>query len=84
MPLDILSEEILDVPFYGRRTYKYAKCDCGADITLDDFSNWCDNEDCENVYDISGHRLSNPRFWGEETGEHWADVANVSWYNDTP
>ena len=77
----LVISKVEQVSIFGKtHTYKYAACECGSEIVLDDFTNYCD--DCERIYDFSGHRLSNPRNWGEETGEHWTDVANYSWHDD--
>ncbi len=72
MPLKILSQETTNHPWFGKHTYKYAICQCGREIVLEDFTNWCDH--CDKMYDFSGNRLSDPLNWGEETGEHWSDV----------
>jgi hypothetical protein len=59
----------------GGRVYSYAKCHCGADIILEGFTNQCDK--CERQYNWHGMPLAPERMWGEETGEHWADVARI-------
>jgi hypothetical protein len=53
------------------------ECDgCGNSVQLDNAAtNTCDR--CGALYNGSGQRLSDPRDWGEETGEHWADVWNA-------
>lgn len=48
------------------------RCDCGATVALDGFTNTCDA--CETDYNMSGQRLAPREFWGEETGESLADI----------
>ena len=49
------------------------KCDCGARVVLDDcMTNACAR--CGALYNGSGQRLADPACWGEETGEHPADL----------
>lgn len=49
-------------------------CGCGNKIELGHFTNQCV---CGNLYNSSGQRLSNPDTWGEETGEHPADIWRI-------
>lgn len=50
------------------------KCDCGGLVSLEGFTNACS---CGRLYNMSGQELSDPRFWGEETGEHPADILRI-------
>ena len=43
-------------------------------VVLEHFTNACE---CGRDYDSSGHLLGPRAFWGEETGEHPADVARI-------
>lgn len=47
------------------------KCGCGREVTLESNTNRCD---CGNYYNAVGQELSNPKTWGEETGEHYTDI----------
>jgi hypothetical protein len=47
------------------------RCDCGAQVTLGNFTNTCSR--CEADYNQAGQRLAPRAQWGEETGEHWTD-----------
>jgi len=50
-------------------------CDvCGDRVVLKGFTCTCDK--CGADYNMSGQRLAPREQWGEETGEHWADVVN--------
>ena len=51
------------------------RCDCGESVYLDGFTNTCDK--CDADYNSSGQRLAPRCQWGEETGEHWADIARI-------
>lgn len=53
------------------RAYVIVRCDCGQELTCDDFTNTCD---CGTDYNWSGHRLAPREQWGEETGETAADI----------
>lgn len=44
-------------------------------VHLSHFTNTC--ECCGADYNMSGQRIGPREQWGEETGEHWADVANI-------
>jgi len=53
---------------------KSITCQCGRIVECHSFTNTCD---CGRDYNWAG-RLRAPRSqWGEETGEHWADIANI-------
>ena len=48
-------------------------CDvCGGDVELGDFT--CECEKCGALYNWGGQRLADRSQWGEETGEHPADI----------
>jgi len=51
------------------------KCDCGAHMSLDGFTNTCDG--CSADYNMSGQRLALRSQWGEETGEYLSDILRV-------
>lgn len=61
---------------YTRRWHEPAagRCYCGAEVLLEYNTNEC--EKCHALYNMSGQQLSDPRMWGEETGEHPVDVMN--------
>lgn len=64
--------------FDSGRTYWHpaiGQCDCGAQVELAHFTNTCDR--CGADYNSSGQRLASREFWGEETGEHPADIARI-------
>jgi hypothetical protein len=50
------------------------KCHCGLEVVLDHFTNACR---CGRDYDSSGWLLAPRECWGEETGEHPADIARI-------
>lgn len=50
-------------------------CKCGREVVLDGFTNTCDG--CGRDYNLSGQELAPSECWGEETGEHWADIARL-------
>jgi hypothetical protein len=47
-------------------------CSCGKEVVLDSNTNQC--EGCGSYYNSIGQQLSDPRNWGEETGEHPTDI----------
>ncbi len=51
------------------------KCDCGAQVQLDGFTNTCDR--CRADYNMSGQRLADRSQWGEETGESLGDILRI-------
>jgi hypothetical protein len=59
-----------------RRTIRLpaiARCHCGALLELE--SSWLNTcPSCDRDYDGSGTALAPRHHWGEETGEHWADL----------
>jgi hypothetical protein len=70
---EVLGMTILDMtksyvePAVGR-------CVCGEEVMLSGFTNTCD---CGRDYDSSGVLLAPRSQWGEETGEHPADIARI-------
>jgi len=54
---------------------RIGRCHCGADVYLNNFTNECDN--CGRLFNSSGQELSDPSNWGEETGEHPADILRI-------
>jgi hypothetical protein len=44
------------------------QCGCGFKMELGSFTNECPR--CGALYNWAGQALSDPEFWGEETGEH--------------
>jgi hypothetical protein len=53
----------------------WGRCDdCGQIVSLPDFTNTCR---CGAEYNSSGQRLADRSQWGEETGEHPADIARI-------
>jgi hypothetical protein len=55
------------------------KC-CGQELECVGFTNTCDV--CDRDYNWGGQLLVSRQLWGEETGEHWADVSNLSFNED--
>jgi hypothetical protein len=51
------------------------KCDCGQHVELTGFTNTCTR--CQADYNGSGQRLAPREQWGEETGEHLADILRI-------
>lgn len=49
-------------------------CDCGRKVSLPNFTNTCR---CGRSYNWAGQRLSARSCWGEETGEHPADISRI-------
>ena len=47
---------------------------CGCEVVLDSWTNTCD---CGIDYNGSGQQLAPRRFWGEETGETFADLQDL-------
>jgi hypothetical protein len=58
----------------GGRVYKYAKCVCGVELVLQGFTTTCE---CDRDYNWNGLCLAPREQWGEETGEHPADVVRI-------
>ena len=49
-------------------------CDCGREVELSGFTNTCD---CGRDYNWGGTLLAPREQWGEETGEHLADIMRI-------
>lgn len=57
------------------RQYAQGICDvCGEIVELSGFTNPCE---CGADYNFAGQRLAPRSQWGEETGEHWSDIARI-------
>ena len=67
---------VCDSVMCQQRTIRFpavARCHCGARLEL--ASSWLNTCDaCGRDYDGSGTALAARHHWGEETGEHWADL----------
>ena len=70
-----------DVTYIGVVDYSYdyweptiGRCDCGHELNLDHFTNACK---CGRDYNSSGTLLAPREQWGEETGEHPADISRI-------
>ena len=50
-------------------------CKCGGEVELEGFTNAC--ESCGTDYNSFGQQLAPREQWGEETGEHPADIARI-------
>ena len=51
-------------------------CDaCSATVSLERWTNQCDG--CGAEYNSEGQRLADRALWGEETGEHPADLGRI-------
>ena len=61
---------VLDVS-YSYREPAIGRCSCGADVSLDGFTNTCR---CGADYNSAGQHLAPREQWGEETGETAADI----------
>jgi hypothetical protein len=51
------------------------ECACGCEVELSGFTNTCDR--CNRDYNMSGQLLAPRECWGEETGEHLADILRI-------
>ena len=52
------------------------ECDnCGNQVELSGFTNTC--ERCGSDYNMGGDLLASRSQWGEETGEHLADIMRI-------
>lgn len=51
------------------------RCDCGADVALEGFTNTCR---CGADYNMSGQRLASRSQWGEETGETLGEILAIA------
>ena len=63
--------------YLGEREIKTIKCKrCGkGSVELSGFTNTCEN--CGADYNWGGQLLASRSQWGEETGEHPADIARI-------
>lgn len=50
------------------------ECECGREVDLAGFTNECE---CGRLYNWAGQELCHPSLWGEETGEHPADLRKI-------
>lgn len=50
------------------------RCACGREVELSGFTNTCV---CGREYNSAGQQLADRSLWGEETGEHPADIARI-------
>jgi len=66
--------EIVRTEEWNNRIVRIGKC-CGRELYLDGFTNTCDL--CGADYNWAGQRLSPRDQWGEETGEHPADILRI-------
>lgn len=57
-----------------RRLPRIGECVCGEQIYLTGFTNTCN---CGREYNSFGQELAPREQWGEETGEHPADIARI-------
>lgn len=64
-----LSEPCANCAGTGDRTA--IECDCGEIVYCTGFTNTCE---CGADYNWNGVRLASREFWGEETGESFADI----------
>lgn len=74
--MKILKRPFSEFTDQGRvRHYGLGECDCGNHVAL----GWGDSEcrKCGAEYNSAGQRLAPRHQWGEETGEHPADVARA-------
>lgn len=70
-------QELHDFETYmSDREVQTITCRCGKKLEL--FSSWANTCDCGAEYNGAGQRLAPRSQWGEETGEHWADLAGLS------
>lgn len=73
-----MSEFIRREPF-GKGTRGVIRCECGQEVFCSHFTNTCE---CGRDYNMSGQLLADRSQWGAETGEHPADVARLTGYED--
>lgn len=59
---------------YRQRVFRTLFCVCGKAVGLDGFTNECE---CGRDYNSSGQLLAPRSQWGEETGEHPADILRI-------
>jgi len=63
----------------GGRSRGVVVCGCGAEVLCYGFTNTCD---CGCDYNMSGQQLASRSQWGEETGEHPAEIARLTGYEE--
>ena len=54
---------------------RIGRCECGEAVGLSEFTNTCPK--CGRDYNSSGQELAPSYLWGEETGEHPADLRRI-------
>ena len=68
-----------EVRQFVQRAIRHAaigRCGCGAEVELSGFTNTCDK--CGAEYNWAGQALAPREQWGEETGEHPADLSRIA------
>lgn len=55
---------------WRNRHPRIGRCECGAGVALQNFTNPCE---CGRDYNMGGQLLAPRECWGEETGEHWTE-----------
>ena len=60
--------------WYHEFTAPVIKCACGAEVVCEYFTNVCT---CGRDYNTCGQLLAPRSQWGEETGEHLADILRI-------
>lgn len=70
-----------EVPRLKTEEIQKIECsNCGATLELPSlWRNTC--SDCGAEYNGDGQKLAPPEYWGEETGEDWTTLANLSLAN---
>lgn len=58
----------------GKHAVRIIRCECGKVLETPGFTNTCD---CGADYNWAGQRLAPRDQWGEETGEHPADILRI-------
>jgi hypothetical protein len=79
-----MATELRRIPYTrgdGRQVERLLiRCSCGTEVLCATFTNTCSN--CGTDYNTSGQALAPREQWGEETGEHWSDVARITGEED--
>jgi hypothetical protein len=70
--IDVLPSRHYPGQTYERRITEVKHC--GKWLVCDSFTNTCG---CGTDFNSAGQRLAPRFFWGEETGEHWADLIRI-------
>lgn len=76
---DVIRREMVMDPRGREVERKVIRCPCGREVLCYGFTNTCL---CGRDFNMSGSELAPRSQWGEETGEHYADVANITGYED--